>query len=237
MNTLTRMSVAVAVLFAVTSAKAAVMETIESRVSLGTDAVDSQGFPGFFATGGFVQGSTSHTNTISFNDGVVQVDYDMTIEAFDAAGAPAGLNVLAHAAGINLGVTNDEIDPGEVIKVTYNSITFSVLGPHPQGSVDPSSFQALLGSIRLAAFDSGVDTFTYAGVGAGSVTGDDTQELDFVPSAPVNDGDTFTITGDSGAFRALYISNATTYKVVPEPTTLAFCVMGLGCVAALRRTR
>jgi len=219
-----------------TSAGAATID-IDSRIGLGLTP-DNQGFPAFFANG-FVQGATSHTNTIAFDDGVVEVEFTLTVEAFAAGGAPAGLFVNNQASGIDGGANNTEIDAGEQLKVTYDNIAFSVIGAPPSGLVvDLSSFQALIGSARLAAFTPGTDTFTYAGVGAGSVTGDDTQTIEFVPNASIGVGDMSTITGDGGSFRALYVSLHGSYEtVIPEPATLGLLVISIVGIAASRRMR
>ena len=225
----------------ITSAHAGSIQTIESRVGLGLTP-DLQGFPAFF-TNGFTQGDTSHTNTISFDDGVVQVDYTLTIEGFDAAGGPAGLIVNNQATGIELGVVNNQIDAGESIKVTYDDISFSVIGAPPFPlMVDPGTYEASLGSIAFAAFGAG-DTYTYAGVGAGSTVGDDTSRLQFVPATTISNGDMFTITADSGSFRALYLSQASQYaqipdpNLVPEPTTLGLLGLSVACMVATRRKK
>ncbi|MEM8944843.1 MAG: PEP-CTERM sorting domain-containing protein [Planctomycetota bacterium] len=218
---------------------AATIESIEARIGLGLTP-DLQGFPAFFANG-FVQGSTSHTDTITFSDGLVEVDYDLTIAAFDAAGAPAGLIVNNQATGVELGVNNSQIDAGESIVVTYNAITPIVIGvpPFPL-MVDLGSIEHTLSSIAFAAFTSGTDTYTYSGVGAGVATGDDTSTLTFVPPTEVTGGDSFTITADSGAFRALFISQATSYELlpdpnlVPEPASVGLAALGLAAAAATR---
>ncbi len=225
----------IATLCLATSVQAMTMESIETRIGLGLTP-DAQGFPGFFANG-FTQGDTSHTDTISFNDGVVQVDLTLTIEAFDAGGAPAGLIVNNSATGVEFGVVNNQIDPGESIKVTYDDISFSTIGAPPMGFVDPSSFSALLSSIRFAAFDAGTDTYTYSGVGAGSTVGDDTDQLSFLPNYSLSNGDMFTITADSGAFRALYISGSGNYKVIPEPATIGLLALSTVVLATKRRVR
>ncbi len=221
-----------------TPAQAATMVDFPGRVALGSDAVIS-GFTGFFSNG-FVQGTPSHNNVLSFDDGVVKMDLDVTVEGFDESG-PAGLRTTGSAVGVDgLGDSGSEstrIDAGESIKVTFNDVAFSVIGAPPAGFVDPGSFEALMSTIRLAAFDAGTDTFTYAGIGAGFVVGDDTDTIGFVPSQPVDDGDMFTITADSGAFRALYVSVSGNYKVVPEPTTIGLIAVSALAMAVQRRSR
>lgn len=242
MKTLISATAIVASALFFTNAEAASIQTIDSRIGLGLTP-DLQGFPAFF-TNGFSQGDTSHTNTISFDDGVVQVDYTVTIEGFDSGGSPAGLIVNNQAAGVELGVVNNQIDPGESIKVTFDDISFSVIGvpPFPL-MVDPGTFEALLGSIAFAAFTPGTDTYTYAGVGAGSTVGDDTSRLEFVPHATLSNGDMFTLTADSGAFRALYISPSSQYELipdpnlVPEPATIGLVGLSMACLAATRRRK
>ena len=222
-----------------TAVQAASLEHIPARVALGSDA-NISGFTGFFSNG-FVAGSSSHNNVLSFDDGVVQVDFDITVEAFDEAGAPTALRPTPSAVGIDApGDTVSEqtrIDAGEQIKVTVNDVNFAVIGVPPAGMiVDVSSFEALMSTIRLAAFDNGIDTFTYAGIGAGSVVGDDTDTISFVPNQTIVDGDMFTITADSGQFRGLYISMAGEYTtIVPEPATLGLIAISVVGLVARRR--
>ncbi|MEM8944844.1 MAG: PEP-CTERM sorting domain-containing protein [Planctomycetota bacterium] len=227
-------------LFTSSDAHAASMESFEARIGLGTSA-DSQGFAGFFETG-FVQGSPSHTDTISFDDGVVKVDFDVTVEGFEESGGPGGLRTTSAAVGVDgsgdTGSETTRIDAGEAIKVTFNDISFSIIGAPPAGMiVDPGSFEALISSIRFAAFDNGTDTYSYSGVGAGSVVGDDTSTLSFVPNQTIATGDMFTITGDSGEFRGLYISMSGNYEtVIPEPATLSLVALSLVGIALKRRS-
>lgn len=222
------------------SAQAGSIETIETRIGLGLTP-DLQGFPAFF-TNGFSQGDTSHTNTVTFDDGLVQVDMTLTIEGYDAAGAPAGLIVNNQAAGVELGVVNNQIDTGESIKVTYDDISYSVSGTPPfPYLVDPGTYASSLSTIAFAAFTPGTDTYTYAGVGAGTTSGDDTAALVFVPPTSISNGDMFSITADSGAFRLLYLSQAAQYELrpdpnlVPEPATLGLLGLSLLCITASRR--
>lgn len=238
MKTLNLAPTLLAVVCLASAAHATTIHHIPARVALGSDATIS-GFTGFFSNG-FVAGSTSHNNVLSFDDGVVQVDFDITVEAFDEAGSPTALRPTPSAVGIDgAGDTVSEqtrIDTGESIKVTLNDVNFSVIGAPAVGSVDPGSFEALMSTIRLAAFDSGVDTYTYAGVGAAAVTGDDTDTIDFVPDQTLVDGDMFTITADSGEFRGLYISLAGEYcTVVPEPATISLVALSLLGLTAQRR--
>lgn len=235
MKTLMTAATLVTSLCLATIAHANTMESFEARIGLGLTP-DNQGFPAFF-TGGFTQGDTSHTNTLSFDDTIVQMDITLTIEAFDAGGSPAGLIVNNSATGVELGVVNNQIDPGEAVKFTVDNILFSVIGAHPMGPVDSSSFEALLSSIRLTAFDDGVDTYTYSGLAAGSVIGDDTDTIGFVPSAPLANGDMFTVTADTGAFRALFLSASGNYKVVPEPATFGLMGVALLGMATMRRKK
>lgn len=222
--------------------RAGSIQNIESRIGLGLTP-DLQGFPAFF-TNGFTQGDTSHTNTLSFNDSIVKVDYTVTIEGFDSGGSPAGLIVNNQSAGVELGVVNNQIDPGESIKVTYDDISYSVIGvpPFPL-MVDPGTYESTLGSIAFAAFSPGTDTYTYAGVGAGSTVGDDTSRLEFVPATTISNGDMFTLTADSGAFRALFLSQASQYELlpdpnlVPEPTTLGLMALGLAAISVTHRKK
>lgn len=240
MKTLTFLSALLIPLCFGGSANATTMEHIPARIALGSGA-DLSGFTGFFSNG-FVDGSTSHTDTLSFDDGVVQVDFQLTVEAFDSDGSPTALNPITTAVGINgAGDTVEEstrIDAGEKIKVTVDDVNFSVIGAPPVGFVDISSFEALMSTIRLSAFDNGVDTFTYAGIGAGSVVGDDTDQIEFVPDQVLVDGDMFMVTADSGLFRGLFISMSGNYKTaVPEPATLCLFAMGLVGTLCSRRKR
>lgn len=220
-----------------TLSQASTIEHIPARIALGSDA-DISGFTGFFSNG-FVAGSTSHNNVLSFDDGVVQVDFDITVEAFDEAGSPAALNPIPSAVGIDgagdSGAESSRIDAGEKIKVTLNDVSFSEIGAPADGFVDPSSFEALMSTIRLTAFEDGVDTFTYEGVGAATVVGDDTDTISFVPNYTLADGDMLMITADSGLFRGLYISMAGEYAVVPEPSTLCLVALSALALAAQRR--
>lgn len=237
MKTLTLVPALLALLCFTATAEATTLEHIPARVALGSDA-DISGFTGFFSNG-FVAGSTSHNNVLSFDDGVVQVDFDITVEGLDAGGGPAALTPIPTAVGIEgSGDSVSEetrIDAGETIKVTINDVAFSIIGAPANGVVDPASFEALMSTIRLSAFDSGVDTFTYAGAGAASVVGDDTDTISFVPRAPVVNGAMFTITADTGAFRGLFVSLAGEYTVVPEPATLSLVGLALIGLAAQRR--
>ncbi len=222
------------------TAHAANIQTIPARIGLGLTP-DLQGFPPFF-TNGFSQGATSHTNTISFDDGLVKVDYTLTIEGFDAAGAPAGLIVNNQATGVELGVVNNQIDAGESIKVTYDDISFSLIDTPPfPFLVDPGTYASSLSSIALAAFTAGTDTYTYSGVGDGGIVGDDTASLTI--QTPITGGEMFTLTADSGAFRALFLSQSSQYELrpdpnlVPEPATLGLMGVSIVCIAAARRRR
>ena len=231
MNTYRIFTAVAASLMFVTTIHAASMESIEARVGFGTSP-DAQGFTGFFENG-FVQGSPSHTDTVSYSDGTVQVDLNITVEGFDENLAPSGIRTTAAAVGVegagDTGFESTRLDTGEFITVTFNDINFSVIGVPPSGhAVDPTSFEVLISTIQLAAFDSGLDTFTYTGVGASAVTGDDTNVLTFIPSQEVVDGDSFTILADSGAFRGLFVSLSANYATIPEPASL-----GLMCLALL----
>ena len=212
-------------------------EMLDARIGLGIRIGDFFEDPG----SGFVQGSTSFTNTMTFDDSVVEVDFTLTAEGFDAGGAPAGLFANNQAVGVEGGSRDDKIDAGETIKITFTDIEFTVIGvPGPGLEVDPSTITAFLSSIRLAAFNDGVDTFTYTGVGDANLVGDDTQTIEFVPDLVVDDGDMFSITADSGDFRGLFLSLDVTYGTrpddneIPEPTTLALAFIG---AAALGRRR
>lgn len=238
MKTITRAIVALVAIGMTTSSHAMTMESIEARIGLGT-TMDLQGFAGFFENG-FTQGDPAHTETLSFDDGVVQVDFNITVEGFDENGAAAGLRTTTAAVGVDgpsdtVGEST-RIDTDEQIKVTFNSVIFSIIGSPPVGLVvDPSSFEALISSIRFASFTQGTDTYTYAGVGAASVTGDDTEEIEFVPAQAITDGDMFTITGNSGEFRGLYMSLSGNYKSIPEPATFSLLAISLIGIAASRR--
>ncbi|TWT97622.1 hypothetical protein Pla108_17740 [Botrimarina colliarenosi] len=209
-------------------------EMIEARITTGID-------PGqfFSAASGFVNGASTHTNTISFSDGLVQADFTLTAAAFGPGGVPASLNV-ANAAGVNtLGVSgNSQVETGESIKFTYDSVTYTIVGVPPAGlTVDPSTFTASVSSIALAAFEVGTDTFTYMGIGSGGATGDDTGVLTLSPTV-ITPGDMSTITGDSGSFRVLYLSNSVGYglRPVPEPTTAALATLvTFGLIGCRRR--
>jgi hypothetical protein len=199
---------------------------IEARVGLGTQLGDF-----FDASSGFVAGSTSHTNTLCFSDGTAEACFTMTIEGFDSNGAPAALIPNNQAVGIEVGVNDTQIDAGEWVKVTYDAISVTALNPPPS----IASWTAGLGSIRLAAFDDGVDTFTYSGPGAGTMVGDDTNYID-LDEPIIMAGDMFTVKADSGRFRMLWISNHADYDVVPEPLGLGLVCVGLfGLVTTRRR--
>lgn len=216
-------------LFAMLIATSASAGTIPGRIVLGTDDAPADPFPRFFDTAsGFIQGSTSFTNSVSFDDGVGKVDYTITIEAFNAAGAPAGLNVGVGAAGVELGVDNSRIDTGESIKVTYDSISHSQIG----GPTTIASYITTLNAVHFISFGAG-DTFTYSGVGAGGITGDDTFEV--LVGASIATGDTLTVTGDSGAFKMQWLSHVTEYELVPEPSTMIFAAFGLVATVLRRR--
>jgi len=209
-----------------TSASAAIIPN--TRIVLGTNDAPTD-FPRFFdSASGFIQGSTTFTNSVSFDDGVGKVDYTITIEAFDAAGAPAGLHVGVGATGVELGVDGTRIDPGESIKVTYDTISHSQIG----GPTAIASFMTTLNAVRFNSFEAG-DTFTYTGVGAGGITGDDTFEV--LVGASIASGDTFTVTGDTGAFGMQWLSHTTEYTLVPEPSTMIFAVFGLVATVLRRR--
>ena len=209
-------------------APASAATMIEARVNLGTNSANPIGEDFFTAASGFTQGDTSHTNTLTFTDGVVEVDITMTIEGFDAGGAPAGLIVNSQATGVELGVENDQVDPGETVKFTYDAISFNDVGLPPGEILDTNVLDLILSTIRFTAFDAGVDTYTYAGVGAGGATGDDTLTLNVGTSVDAND--MFTITADSGAFRILYLSHEAVYASIPEPASamlVAFASLGM----------
>lgn len=229
---MSRTTLALSLIAAAIAAPAHAAMLIPGRIVMGTSTTAIDGFPRFFATGGFANGNSSHTNTVSFDDGVGKVEYNITVEAFNAAG-PAGLNVGVGATGVELGVDNTRIDAGESIKVTYNSITHSQIDLTP-GTIDPASWLTTLNAIHFNSFDDGTDTYTYTGVGAGGAVGDDSFELAL--DSPIDGGDTFTIEGDSGAFKLQWLSHMTEYELgIPEPSSFAVAVLGLIGVATSRR--
>ncbi len=173
--------------------------------------------------------STSFQNTVSFTDGVGKVDYTLTVSAFDVAGQPANLYAGVGASGVEVGVGDTRIDAGESIKVTYDNIAYSQVG----GTQPIGNWSTTLNQLHFNAFTAGTSQYTYTGVGAGGATGDDTFEL--VLGTPVVAGDSFTVRGDGGDFRFQWISQAATYSVVPEPTTLALAAFGLIAISAGRR--
>ena len=218
-------------LLATSIASSAFAGTIPGRIVMGTSDTAVDGFPRFFdSSSDFTQGDTSHTHTVAFDDGVGQVVYNITIEAFNSAG-PAGLNVGTGATGIELGVDNSRIDPGESIVVTYNSITHSQIAPGP-GPINPLTYDTKLNALHFNSFGAG-DTYTYSGVGAGGATGDDTNEI--LLGASIATGDSFTIMADTGAFRLQWISQVTQYELIPEPTTLALCTLVFAPMLVRRR--
>ncbi len=206
---------------------------IEARVNLGMNSANPIGEDFFTAVSGFTQGDTSHTNTLTFDDGVVEVSLTMTVEGFDAGGAPAGLIVNNQATGIELGVVDGQVDPGETVKFTYDAIAFNDIGLPPGDILDTNVLDLILSTIRFTAFDAGVDTYTYAGVGAGGATGDDTLTLNVGTSVEAND--MFTITADSGAFRILYLSHEAVYATIPEPASAL--LVAFASLAAMGRRR
>lgn len=222
-------------LLATLVATSAFAGNIPGRFVLGTEDAPADGFPRFFnSASGFTQGDTSLTNTLSYNDGIGQVDFTITIAAFNAAGGPAGLNVGVGSSGVELGVDNLRIDPGETIKVTYDNIAYSQIGPGAGGlPIDFSTFDTVLNAIHLNSFGAG-DTFTYAGIGAGGITGDDTFEV--LVGESISSGDMFSITGDTGAFKMQWVSQESTYELgVPEPSSLVLAAFSLAVLATRRR--
>jgi hypothetical protein len=209
--------------------------TFSDRVELGLTA--SQFFD---PASGFTAGDTSHTNTVSTTVSGVKMDVTLTVEGLDAGGAAAGLEPIATSVGIDSpgGTTAEKtrINPGETLKVTFDSIAFSLDPAIPGMIADPASF-ATMSSIRLAAFDAGTDTYTYAGVGAGQASGDDTDTLAFAPAVALSAGDMFTITGDSGEFRTLYISLGGMSDIIPEPSTALLCLAMIGSATCIRRRK
>jgi len=211
-------------------APAADAATIGTRIVMGTGPATNpfDTFPRFFASPSFSQGATSFQNTVSYTDGVAQVDYTLTVSAFDASGNPAGLYAGVGASGVDVGVDDTRIDAGESIVVNYDNIVYSqVGGPSPIGN-----FATELNKLQFNSFTAGTDTYTYAGPGAPG-TGDDTPA--YVLNAPVVAGDSFTVTADSGAFRLQWISQQASYSWIPEPTTFALAAFGLLAVATRRR--
>jgi len=207
-----------------------------ARVELGSSAGQF-----FDPASGFTDGvDTSHTNTVSVDDGFVQVDFTLTIEALGTAGGAVPINVNPSAAGVQeTGSSDDRINAGETLRVTYDSIAYSIIGTPPAGAVDPTSFEAYISSIRLSAFDDGVDTVVYAGLGAPPTSTVDGPgrfaTLGFVGTT-IADGNSFTLTGGANSdFRALYISNRAAYGVIPEPATLALLATGLMASLGIRR--
>ncbi len=233
----TKVLALVASLCLISSVQAGTIETIDARTGYGLTP-DGAGFPAFFA--GFA-GGTSYTNTTSFTDGVVQMDLDMTVEGFDFNGTPANLVVSNTATGIEVGVDNMRLDTGERVKVTYNSITFSNVGPAPAGMVvDPSSYNAILDTVRLTSYDVGTDQYSYAGVG--TVTNAvpiGTTQIDLEIFEPISDGDMFNITAVGGAFRLLFSSQQAQYETIPipEPATLGLMTLSMVGILASRRRR
>lgn len=209
---------------------------IDARINLGAASGNPIGQDFFTAASGFTQGDTSHTNTLTFDDGVVAMSLTVTAEGFDSGGAPAGLRSNNQSVGVEGGAGNDTVDPGESIKFTLEDYDFNVIGALPPGmTLDPDSLVVELSSIRFAAFDGGTDTYTYSGIGSANVNGDDTNNLTLVPHADVSPGDMFTITGDSGSFRVLFVSFGGNYGTVPEPTAALIFATGAALIASRRQ--
>ncbi len=186
----------------------------------------------FDPASGFVDGvDTTHTNSVSFNDGIVQLDITLTVEAIGATGSAVPINVAASAAGVQeISSNDDRINAEESLVVSYDQIVFSVIGTPTVGMVDPASLEAQLSTFRLSAFDDGVDSFTYTGIGAPPTVSVDVAArlatLDF--GDELQDGDSFIIAGGSNSdFRAQFISNRGSYDIIPEPTVLALMAVSL----------
>lgn len=225
---------AVSFTFLTTTVQATGMHSIEARIGLGTSP-DSQGFPGFFAGFG---GGTSHTNSFTFSDGVVDFKIDMTVEGLDSSDQPANLVVNNLSAGIEIGVGDMLIDSGEKIKITYDNLSFSTTGTPPaMGIVDLSSFGAILSTVRLSAFGAG-DDYAYSGVGSVVDTLQIGNTLQLELNTPIVTGDMLTITATAGGFRALFLSQSGNYNtIVPEPATFGLMAISLFSLAAFRRKR
>ena len=170
------------------------------------------------------------------------MDLTIKVEAFGSDGVtPAPINVIPTAAGVQeISVGDDRINTGESLKFTYTNIAFSVIGPSPMGPVDISSFQAVLSTIRLVAWDPGTDSVMYTGVGAPASLTENAPgrfaTLDI--HTDITTGDMFTITaGANSNFRARFLSQAGNYSFVPEPTTLGLLADGFIGAVCSRRNR
>ncbi|MCA9260277.1 MAG: PEP-CTERM sorting domain-containing protein [Planctomycetales bacterium] len=187
---------------------------------------------GFFdPASGYVNGSTSHTNTVCLDNGEVEICFDVTVEGFDAAGAPAPLHAFEFGSGVATGSHDRYLDEGDVYKVTYNAITVNSMVTN----MAVASAYVDLSSIRIAAWHDG-DQFTYVGVGDMNMVGDDTQHLSFPDDPELSPGSMFTVQADAGSFTMHTLSQGLNYELrpVPEPTSLALGLLGL---LAWRRKR
>ena len=206
------LSLFLAIAITCSQATAGIMPTV--RANLGSDAGKF-----FDPASGFTAGDTSHTNTVSVTDSGIKMDVTITIEGFDSSGAPAALSPVAGSVGVDSPPPGNDsestrLNPTESIKVTFDTILFTLSPPAPGLIVDPSS-TGLLSSVALGAFGAG-DSFTYSGVGdAGASLSGNILDI----SETISDGDMFTITATGGEFRLNYISLSGTADIIPEPTT------------------
>jgi hypothetical protein len=129
----------------------------------------------------------------------------------------------------SLRVVFNALEPGSAESISLRNLTLNVF----------DSTGAVVFSASTPTSYSFADTFTGAG-NSGFVfalNSTEAAELQAVFAPSLRVGLTATAADATGGFETFYVANGTTVTPVPEPSTLALLLGGLGCVVTLSKRR